>query len=90
MYHLGGNNPCGPGRPLGPGLWLYSAVNYVDVGRGRCRPQLHRQMKMAASLTRDTKRQVLKLSSDSAAEIAEECVAIHLSVQLQLHVNSFR
>ena len=34
--------------------------------------QLHRQMKMAASLTRDIKRQVVKLSFDSAEEIAEE------------------
>ena len=45
--------------------------------------QLHSQIKMAAGLTRDIKRQVVKLSFDSAEEIAEEistCVAIHLSV----------
>ena len=46
--------------------------------------QLHRQIKMAASLTRNIKRQVLKLSFDSAAEIAEgneyKSVAIHPSV----------
>ena len=47
-------------------------MNYVDVGRGRCRPQCNRQMKMAAGLTRDIKRQVVKLSFDSATEIAEE------------------
>ena len=40
---------------------------------------------MAAGITRDIKRQVVKLSFDSAAEIAEEMstaahVAIHLSV----------
>ena len=40
---------------------------------------------MAAGLTRDVKRQVVKLSFDPAAEIAEEmstnkCVSIHLSV----------
>ena len=68
----------------------------LSVGRHqelrRCQPrymlaamQLHRQMKMAASLTHDIKRQVVKLSFDSAEEITEEmstykCVAIHLSV----------
>ena len=47
---------------------------------------------MAAGLTRDIKRQVVKLSFDSAAEIAEEMstnVSQFIS-QLQLHVNSFR
>ena len=37
------------------------------------------QKKMAAGLTRDIKLQALKLSFDSAAEIAKE-IAIHLSV----------
>ena len=51
--------------------------------------QLHRQMEMAASLTRDIKRQVVKLSYDSAAEIAEEMstnVSQFISM-LQMHVN---
>ena len=54
--------------------------------------QLHRQIKMAASLTRDIKGQVVKLSLDSAAEIAEETstnVSQFISL-LQLHVSSFR
>ena len=44
------------------------------------------QIKMAASLIRDIKLEAVKLSVDSAAEIAEEmsrpykCVAIHLSI----------
>ena len=53
----------------------------VDVGRNVI---ASRQIKMAASLTRDIKCEVVKLLFDSAAEIAEEMsinrVAIHLSV----------
>ena len=54
--------------------------------------KLHRQIKMAAGLTRDIKLQVVKLSFDWAAEITEE---ISLNVSpftslLQLRVNSFR
>ena len=54
--------------------------------------QLHRQIKMAAGLTRDIKRQVVKLSFDSAAEIAEEMntAVSQFTSPLQLHVNSFR
>ena len=37
--------------------------------------QLHRQIKMAAGLTRDIKRQVVKFLFDLATEIAEEMVA---------------
>ena len=47
---------------------------------------------MAAGLTRDIKLQVVKLSFDSAAEIAEEMstnVSQFISL-LQLRVNSFR
>ena len=54
--------------------------------------QLHRQIKMAVGLIRDIKRQVVKLSFDSAAEIAEE-MSTNVSqfiCQLQLHVNSFK
>ena len=54
--------------------------------------QSHRQMEMAASLTRDIKHQVVRLSFDSAAEISEEIstnVSQFISL-LQLHVNSFR
>ena len=61
----------------------------VDFGRNAI---ASRQMKMAASLTRDIKRQVVKLSFDSAAEIAEEMstnVSQFISL-LHLHVNSFR
>ena len=61
----------------------------VDVGRNAI---ASRQMKMAAGLTRDNKRQVVQLSFDSAAEIAEEVstnVSQFISL-LQLHVNSFR
>ena len=63
--------------------------NYDDVGRNAI---ASRQMKMAASLTHDIKRQVMKLSFDSAAEITEEMstnVSQFISL-LQLHVNSFR
>ena len=59
----------------------------VDVGRNA-----HRQIKMAASLTRDIKCQVVKLSLDSAAEIAEETstnVSQFISLS-QLHVSSLR
>ena len=47
---------------------------------------------MAAGVTRNIKRQVVKLSFDSAAEIADEMstnVSQFISL-LQLHVNSFR
>ena len=47
---------------------------------------------MAAGLTRDNKRQVVKLSFNSAAKIAEEMstnVSQFISL-LQLRVNSFR
>ena len=53
--------------------------------------QLHRQMKLAADLTRDIMCEVVMLSFDSAAEIAEE-IGINVSQfisLLQLHVNSF-
>ena len=47
---------------------------------------------MAASLTRDIKCQVVKLSLDSAAEIAEETSTnvLQFISLLQLHVSSFR
>ena len=51
-----------------------------------------RQIKMAASLTRDIKCQVVKLSLNSAEEIADETstnVSQFISL-LQLHVSSFR
>ena len=54
--------------------------------------QLHRQIKMAASLTRDIKCQVVRLSFDSAVEIAEE-MSTNVSqfiCLLQLRFNSFR
>ena len=54
--------------------------------------QLHRQIKMAASLTRDIKIQVVKLSFDSTSEIAEEMSTnvSQFTSLLQLHVNSLR
>ncbi len=54
--------------------------------------QSHRQIIMAAGVTRNIKGQVVKLSFDSAAEIADEMstnVSQFISL-LQLHVNSFR
>ena len=47
---------------------------------------------MAASLTRDIKCQVVKLSLDSAAEIAEETSTnvLQFISLLQLHVSSLR
>ena len=65
--------------------------NYVESMSAASSPatmQLHRQMKMAAGLIRDIKRQVVNLSFDSAAEIAEE-MSINVSQfisLLQLHV----
>ena len=54
--------------------------------------QLHRQIKMAASLTRDIKCQVVRLSLDSAADIAEETSTNVLQFISLLHVStsSFR